>query len=260
MTPRLKGRAAAIARYGGLRSFALRTLYSWLTMTMLYLFVWPLLVVYADAPAVPPEETPAGWYQLRLLPPLLVAAVATWLWRLSPVPVATLDPRGALALFRCGRVWPQVLVFLLGMCVVVGGFMLAHDPPGALKLLLLTLAETLVILVLTSGYLHGAFELLLEDRKPVAAALCATGLYAFLFGLRAALAVAGESGSGDEYVVAISAGIVVGALVGGVASWLRDRSGSLLPGVLALWLTFLLLALPEFYDEDAGARGHATSR
>src|SRR5687767_3082237 len=86
---RLKGRGAIGPRYGSTRSFVLRTLYSWLTLSMLYLFAWPLLVIYFGAPSVPPEETPANWYQFRLFAPLLIAAIVLWLWQLSPAPAGT---------------------------------------------------------------------------------------------------------------------------------------------------------------------------
>ena len=243
---RLKGRGAIVPRYGSLRSFMLRTLYSWLTMSMLYLFAWPLAVIYLDAPGVPPHETPADWYQLRLLAPVLIAALAAWLWQLSPAPAETTSLRRALALFRQGQVWPQALLFLLGTPLVLAGFLIAEDPAGGLKLVLVTLAEAAAIQVLTSGYLHAAFDIVLEDGR---AHLAAIGLYAAAFAIRASMVVAAEqSEAGGDYTLAIAAGIVVGAIVGGMSSWLRARSGSLLPGILALWLTFLMLGLGDFYE------------
>lgn len=242
----MKGREAAVARYGSERSFALRLLYSWLTLTILYLFTWPLLVIYADGPAVSPDDTPADWFQLRVLAPVLTALVAGWLWRLSPVPDGTLARERALAVFRQGQVWPQVMIFLLGTILVISAFLLLADPAGALKLILLTLAEALVIQIVISGYVHGAFEMLLHDRR---ADLIASGTYAATFGLRGILAAASGTGTtSGELVIALLAGAVVGALIGGVSSFLRDRTGALLPGILALWLTFLLLGMSDFYD------------
>jgi hypothetical protein len=243
---RLKGSGAIEPRYGSTRSFVLRTLYSWLTMSMLYLFAWPLMVIYFDAPAVPPEETPIDWFQVRLLAPALIAAVVIWLWQLSPAPAGTVARDRALALFSHGRVWPQALLFLLGTPLVLTGFLLAEDPGGAVKLALLTLAEALAIQALNSGYLHAVFELVLD---PARATLAATGLYAATFAIRASMVVAAEeAGTGDQYTLAIAAGVVVGALVGALSGWLRARSGSLLPGALALWLAFLILSLGEFYE------------
>jgi hypothetical protein len=243
---RLKGREAIALRYGSLRSFMLRTLYSWLTMSMLYLFTWPLAVIYLDAPAVPPHETPIDWYQLRLLAPLAIAGVAAWLWQVSPAPAGTMARSRVAALFTQGRVWPQAMLFLLGTPLVLTGFLVVEDPAGGLKLALLTLAEALAIQVLTSGYLHAAFEIVLEDGR---ANLAAIGLYSATFAIRAAMVVAAEQAqsAGGDYTLALAAGIVVGGIVGGIATWLRARSGSLLPGILALWLIFLMLGLTDFY-------------
>ena len=243
---RLKGRGAIVPRYGSERSFMLRTLYSWLTMSMLYLFAWPLAVIYLDAPGVPPHETPADWYQLRLLAPALIAVLGAWLWQLSPAPAGTLSRDRALALFRQGRVWPQALLFLLGTPLVLTGFLLVEDPAGGVKLALLTLAEALAIQILTSGYLHAAFDIVFEDGR---ANLAAIGLYAAAFAIRAMMVVAAEqSEASADYSLAIAAGVVVGVIVGSVSTWLRSRSGSLLPGILALWLTFLMLGVGEFYE------------
>lgn len=243
---RLQGREAIIPRYGNLRSFMLRTLYSWLTMSMLYLFAWPLAVIYLDAPGVAPHETPIDWFQLRLLAPVLVAVVATWLWHLSPVPVETLTRERTFGLFRQGRVWPQALLFLSATPLVLTAFLLIEDPAGGLKLVSLTLAEAVVMQILTSGYLHAAFDIVLEDGR---AHLAAAGLYAVAFAIRAVMVVSAETtAANDAYQLAIAAGAVVGLIVGGVSSWLRVRSGSLLPGILALWLTFLLLGIGDVYD------------
>jgi len=243
---RLKGRGAIVPRYGSMRSFMMRTLYSWLTMSMLYLFAWPLAVIYLDAPGVPAHETPTDWYQLRLLAPALIAVLAAWLWQLSPAPTETMSRRRAVSLFRQGRVWPQALLFLLGTPLVLTAFLIAENPAGGIKLALLTLAEALAIQVLTSGYLHAAFDIVLEDGR---AHLAAIGLYAAAFAIRASMVVAAEqSEAGGDYTLAIMAGIVVGVIVGGIATWLRVRSGSVLPGILALWLTFLMLGLGDFYE------------
>ncbi len=243
---RLKGRAAIVPRYGTTRSFMLRTLYSWLTMSMLYLFAWPLAVIYLDAPGVPAHETPTDWYQLRLLAPVLIAALAAWLWQLSPAPAETMSRTRALALFRRGRIWPQAMLFLLGTPLVLTGFLIVEDPGGGIKLALLTLAEALALQVLTSGYLHAAFDIVLEDGR---ANLAAIGLYSAAFAIRASMVVAAEQAEGGgDYTLAIAAGIVVGVIVGGIATWLRARSGSLLPGILALWLTFLMLGVGDFYE------------
>lgn len=241
---RLKGRAGAVARYGSVRAFAWRILYSWLTLTMLYLFVWPLLVLLTSAPGVAPEDTPTGWYQLRLLAPVLTAMAVAWIWRLSPVPAETAAPGRLRGLLRAGVVWPQALLFLAGLPLVLAGFLLAEDAPGALKLVLLTLAEAVVIQLVLSGYLHGAFDLLLSERPWLAA----VGLFALTFAIRGTLAAAAQETLPEgELLLAASGGIVAGALVGALSVWLRARSGSIYPGILALWLLLLLLGLGDFY-------------
>jgi hypothetical protein len=244
---RLKGEDAVVARYGSVRSFMLRTLYTWLTLTILALFTWPLLVIYADAPAVAPQDTPLGWFQFRLLAPLLVAGAAAWLWQLSPAPVETGSLRTALGLFQRGRVWPQLLVFLLGTIVVIAIFLLVEDTAGALKLLSLTFAEAAVIGIVISGYLHAAFDVVLHDDR---ANLAAIGLFALTFVIRGVVAIASEADvSQAELISAGIAGLIGGALIGGVVTMLRSRSGSIVPGILGLWLLFLLLGLSGFYGQ-----------
>jgi len=239
---RPKGQQAAELRYGSTRSFMLRTLYSWLTLTILYLGVWPMLVIYADAPSVDPEDTPLGWYQLRLLAPLLTAIVAAWLWRASPVPTSTGARARLETLIRTDRLWQQLLFFLLGTIVVVALFLLVADPGGGLRLLALTLAEAAVIGIIISGYLQGAFELITRTRV---AALAAIGLYALTFAMRATLAVAAQT-TGDV-PIALAAGLIAGGLIGAVACLLRAASGSIVPGILALWLLFLAIGLSAFF-------------
>jgi uncharacterized protein YciU (UPF0263 family) len=244
-TTRLKGEEAIVARYGSRGSFAGRLLYTWFTLTVLYAFTWPLLVLMTAAPGTAPWDTPLDWFQLRVLPPALIAVITAWLWRLSPVPHDPIDRSRWLSPFRQGRIWPQVLVFLLGLTVVISFMLVLENPSGALKLITLTLAEAAVIQMLVAGYVHGAFDLLL--RRPQSN-LPAILLFALTFGMRGALATVDEDVLAQEqFVVALSAGIVAGALIGLVAVFLRNRTGSLTPGIVALWLGLLLLALPDFY-------------
>lgn len=243
--PRPKGYDALTARYGSVRSFTGRLLYSWLTLTMLFLFPWPLAVLLAGATGQSSWETPLDWFQVRFIPPALVAVIVAWLWSVSPVPTDTMQRARLLAPFRTGRLWPQVMVFFLGMIVLTSVLMMLENTGGALKLTLLTCAEAAVITVLISGYMHSAFDVLLEDFRSGAPVVM---LYALTFGIRGALATATEEVLGqDQLFVALSAGIVGGALIGAAAVFLRNRSGSLLPGFLALWLLFLLLPIADFY-------------
>lgn len=243
---RLKGPAAARERYGSVRSFVLRTLYTWFTMTLLAQSAWPLLVLQLDAPGVAPADTPLDWFQLRLLAPVLVALLAAWLWRLSPVPHAALDVAPAMALMRRGRLWPQLLLILSGTLLLLLFFTLLEAPGGGLKLALLALAEAAVIQVLCSGYLQSLFGIFLPTWRP---AFLATVLYMLTFALRALLGVADEATVGSaELLAAALAGAFIGLLLGGISATLRARSSSLLPGTLFLWLVFVAFGLADVYD------------
>jgi hypothetical protein len=230
---------AAVSRYGGVRSFTLRTLYTWLTLSILFAFGWPMLVVYAGAPGVLPIETPGDWFQARFLIAAASAGVAAWLWRVSPAPTDTARPERALALFRRGRVWPQVMVFLLGTLVVLSSLRIIEDA-AAVKVVALGLAEALTIQIILSGYLHGAFDLLLEDYR---ASLATLALFALTFGIRALLASATDDDAGQDLLfVALLAGMALGVIAGGVSLLLRNRSGSIVPGILAHWLVLYVVA------------------
>ena len=233
-----KGLAAALTRYGSLRSFTLRTLYSWLTLTVLLTFSWPMLVVYAGAPnGVSPRQTPLVWFGARLLVALLSAAAAGLLWRLSPVPSAPADPARATRLFQrtSGRIWPQLLVFLSGLSALLLVLLLAIDPLGALQVALLGLAEALAIQTLLAGYLKGFFDLTLDDYRATVATLA---LFALTYALREGLDAA--SGSGD-FALALAAGGALGFLIGVISLWLRAKSGSLLPAMLTQCLLLYIL-------------------
>jgi hypothetical protein len=79
------------------------------------------------------------------------------------------------------------------------------------------------------------FDLTLDDYRATVATL---GLFALTYGMREGLDAA--SGSGD-FALALAAGGVLGLLIGGVSLWLRAKSGSLLPALLAQWLLLYIL-------------------
>jgi hypothetical protein len=122
---------------------------------------------------------------------------------------------------------------------------LVENPGGGLKLTLLALAEALVIQILLSGYLAGTFELLLPEGRP---AILTVILYGLTFAMRGALAAAAEETlPQSELVLAVFSGLLVGMLIGAGSLWLRARSGSIFPGILALWLIFVLLGLGDVF-------------
>ena len=236
---RPRGLDAAIERHGSLRAFILRTLYSWLTLTILFTFTWPLLVVYADAPSVIAEDTPGGWFQIRLLFALLTCIAAAWLWWVSPAPVDAGRPERALALLKRGKIWPQVIVFLAGLALLLSAVLILGDPAKGLKVASFGLVEALAVQILLTGYMFGMFAMVLEDSRAYLATL---GLFALTFAIRGGLASSTQDDLGqDLFIVAVAAGAVVGLAVGGVSLLLRARSDSLLPGVLLYWLLFYIL-------------------
>lgn len=239
---REKGIDAALWRYGSVRSFTLRTLYSWLTLTLLFTFTWPMLVVFAGAPAgVPARATPVDWLLARLGIATLIAVAAAFLWRLSPVPAAVAEPWRAIRLFTraSGRVWPQLMVFLVAMSMLLTLLLALDDPAAALKIVALGAAESLAVQLLLTGYLKGVFDVLLDDYRATIATL---SLFAATFAIRGGLAASTKANlGGDEFVVSLLAGALLGLLIGGASLWLRARGGSLLPGALAHLLALYIL-------------------
>lgn len=238
-TARPKGLDVAIARHGSVRGFTLRTLYTWFTLTILLTFTWPLLVVYAGAPTGPVEDLPGDWFQARLLLMALTAGASAWLWRISPAPTDVARIDRAIAVFRRGRVWPQVIVFLSGLVLVLSAVLVAADPAKGLKVVVFGLAEALAIQTLLAGYMHSVFEMTLKDARAYPATL---GLFALTFAIRGGLASSTHEDLGQElFIVAVAAGSVIGLAAGGFSLLLRARSGTLAPGVLAYWLVFYIL-------------------
>ncbi|RIK46593.1 MAG: hypothetical protein DCC58_02645 [Chloroflexi bacterium] len=237
--PRPKGLPAALARHGSVRSFVLRTLYSWFTLTILFTFTWPLLVVYFDAPAVSIDETPLDWFQVRFLLLLLTAIAAGWLWWVSPAPVEVANPERFTALFRRGKAWPQAIVFLVGLSLLLALLLVLENPAGGGKVVAFGLVEAALIQVLLAGYMQSFFELVLDDARSYLASL---GLFALTFAIRGGLASTTQDDLGqDLFVVALLAGAVVGLVAGGLSLFLRARSGSIVPAVFVYWLLFSIL-------------------
>jgi hypothetical protein len=73
------GRALGTGPLGGLKRYL-----RWFNLTMLQQALWPLLIAVASAPHVDLEETPTGWFLLRLAGPLLAVVVAFLYLRQRP--------------------------------------------------------------------------------------------------------------------------------------------------------------------------------
>lgn len=220
-------------------------MYTWLNLTILLTFGWPALVSFFGAPAGTPDETPAEWLLPRLMIPLVTGLLVARFWRTSQVPADVARPKAALRLFTAGQVWPQVVLFLTGLLVALAIYIVVVDPAAGLKVLLLGLAETLVIQMLVAGFVKSTFEVL--DAEPLRAFLICTGFFALTFAARSGIAAAQQSSPGEVSIMAATlAGVVAGGLVGAVTLFLRDRSGSLYPGVVAQLLVVAII--PVFFD------------
>lgn len=231
--------------YGSERWALLRTMYTWLNLTILLTFGWPALVSFFNAPAGTPDETPSNWFLLRLLIPIVTGVLVARFWRSSHVPADVARPEAALRLFTAGRIWPQVVLFLTGVLVALAVYMFVVDPAAGLKVLVLGLAEVLVIQILIAGFVKGIYEVL--DADPVRTFLICTGLFALTFAARSGIAAAQQTNPGEVSIMAATlAGLVAGGLVGAVTLFLRDRSGSLYPGVVAQLL--IVAVIPAFFD------------
>lgn len=231
--------ALMMTRYGTLRSAAGATLFSWINLTLLLTFGWPALVVFFDAPSVAIENTPLDWFVLRLGFVVTGALLTVVLWMLSPAPVAVATLRSVAGIARRGMIWTQAVLILTGISVLLSVLLLLADPDPALKVISFGLLEAIAVQTLLSGYMKSAFDVLVPGRQSFLSVL---GLFAAFFALRSfALAVV-ATGGGENEVLALLAGGVLGAVYGAVSLLLRDRSGSLLPGILLHWAALYLIA------------------
>lgn len=227
-----------IARYGSSRSAAGSTLFSWLNLSLLLAFGWPALVVFFDAPAVSIENTPDDWFALRLGVAAAGAGLTLLLWKLSPVTVHVATRRAIMGIFRKGIFWTQAVLFLAGVSLLLSALLLETDPGPASKVVSFGLVEAIAIQALLSGYMKSALDVLFPIRQSF---LYVLGLFAAFFGLRSfAFAVTAANG-GENTILALLAGGLLGVAFGVVSLFLRDRSNSLLPGILMHWIVFHLV-------------------
>lgn len=228
-----------IARYGSQRSAAGSTLFSWLNLTVLLAFGWPALVVFFDAPAVSIENTPLDWFALRLGVAVVGGGLTLLLWKLSPVTAQVATPQAVGDIFRKGIFWTQAVLFLAGVSLLLSALLLEADAGPATKVVIFGLAEAIAIQALLSGYMKSALDVLFTSWQSFIYGL---GLFAAFFGLRSFAFAVTAAGGGENTILALLAGGLLGAVLGVVSLLLRDRSGSLLPGVLLHWMVFYLVA------------------
>lgn len=233
-------RAHLLLAHGSERNALLRTLYAWLNLTLLLSFAWPALVVFFDAPVVSPANTPADWFTLRLAAPIIVLAVAGRIWWASGVPGFVAMPERTSGLFTGSIVLMQVQVFLIGLTIVLGLILLLSDASAAAKVLGLGLCEALAIQVIIPGYVKSALEAL--EAAPRRAFWICVVLFGIVFGLRAALAAAIQPDAEAGFVLAAAIALAVaGMALGVVFVYLRDRTSTLLPGILLHWLVIAIV-------------------
>lgn len=229
-----------ILRFGSERGATLRALYAWLNLTLLLAFAWPLLVVFFDAPSATPANTPGDWFALRLAAAVLVVAIALRIWWASGAPRHVAARSGLRDLAGSGQLWIQVTAFLAILTVVLAVVLLLSDPSAAAKVLLLGCFEALALQLIVPGYVKTTFEALEAD--PRRAFWVCVALLALTFALRGALVAAVEPDAASEVV--IGAGIALGlagVVLGAAFVYLRDRTGSLLPGFLLAWLVLAIV-------------------
>ncbi|CAN5207431.1 hypothetical protein BH23CHL1_BH23CHL1_26140 [soil metagenome] len=227
-----------VARYGSPRSAVGSTLFSWLNLSLLLAFGWPALVVFFDAPTVSIENTPADWFALRLGVAVVGGGLTLLLWKLSPVTVYVATSRAVVGIFRKGMFWTQAVLFLAGVSLLLSALLLEADPGPAGKVVVFGLVEAIAIQVLLSGYMKGALDVLFPSRQSF---LYVLGLFAAFFSLRSFAFAVTASGGGENTILALLAGGLLGIVFGSVSLMLRDRSGSLLPGILVHWVVLHLV-------------------
>lgn len=228
-----------VARYGSPRSAAGSTLFSWVNLSLLIAFGWPALVVFAGAPVVSVENAPTDWFVVRLGIVALGAGVTLLLWKLSPVTVRVATPGAAAGIFRKGMFWTQAVLFLAGVSLLISALLFQADTGPASRVIVFGLVEAIAIQALLSGYMKSALDVLFTSRQSF---LYTLGLFAAFFGLRSFAFAVTAAGGGENTLLALLAGALLGAVFGAVSLLLRDRSGSLLPGVLLHWIVFHLIA------------------
>jgi hypothetical protein len=226
-----------IARYGSERGAIWSTLFIWVNLSLLLAFGWAAMVVAFDAPAVGVETLPADWFVLRWLIVTAAAGLTILFWRTSQVPTYSMSREAVEAIFQRGILWTQGTIFLMGVTFVLAALLLLANPQQAAQLLSYGVVEVFAIQALFTGYVKTAFDILLDRARGF---WIVTGLFAAFFGLQSMAIAITAVDAGQNYLLALIAGAFLGGAVGSVSLMLRDRSGSILPGILFQLLLFYL--------------------
>ena len=229
-----------ILRYDSERNALLRTCYSWLNLTLLMSFLWPALVVYADAPLVSVAHTPGNWFMARLAAPAAALVAGALIWRASGVAGYVAAPARLFEMRALGAVWVQALAFIVCLSFALAGVLLASEPTAALKVMLFGLVEAAAVQCVLAGYVKTTLETLGGRASRIF--WISAILFGIVFALRGGLAAAIQPDAGVGLIAAAgSAGAVAGVALGISFTYLRDRSASLFPGIVLQWLVVALI-------------------
>lgn len=229
-----------IARYDSERNAILRTLYAWFNLTLLLSFAWPALVVFFEAPLSSVANTPFDWYLLRVAAPVAVLIIGFRLWWASGVPLYVARPERIAELRSAGTILIQLFAFILLLAIALSIALLISDPSAALKVLIFGLIEAAAVQVVISGYVKTTLEAMEAQASRVF--WISVALFGVVFALRGGLAAAVQPDSVPSVVTGASvAGGLAGIGLGIAFVYLRDRTGSLLPGIILQWLIIALV-------------------
>jgi hypothetical protein len=231
-TPGIFERAVLGGRLALLRRFT-----RWFNLTVLQQAVWPLMIVLFSAPQVDIEETPFGWWLVRVAGPLIAATLAALycsrylrrFWRGNPAAYQS-DIRPVPA----GMLPTQLRYALLGLPVAV----------AVMRLLVGSADEALKVIVFGAVNV-AAFHLIHFGVVPMFYADRAHGLQvgAVLFGVSWALhdgmlVALSDDGS---WLLALGAGLSLGWVVAAVSLAVRRWPGGALTAAAAHYLVVYLV-------------------
>ncbi len=235
-----RAHAGLILRYDSERNAILRTLYGWLNLTLLLSFAWPALVVFFEAPLLNVANTPLDWFLLRIGAPATVLIVSARLWWASGVPGHVANPARVGDFRSLGPIWIQILAFIILLSLALSAVLLIDNPSHAAKVLLFGLVEAAAIQVVLPGYVKTSLETVGGD--PSRVFWICVFLYGITFALRGGLAAAIRPDSIPSVVAGASVGgLIAGLILGFAFVYLRDRTASLLPGIVLQCLVVALV-------------------
>lgn len=253
------GRALGTGPLGGLKRYV-----RWFNLTMLQQALWPLLIAVASAPQVDLEDTPPGWYLLRLAGPILAIIVALLYLRQSTVsfqtnngvilsrseksPAAAVASSAGMSGSRLGSLRPlispptnqrfaaaatQVRYALLALPIVIIVLRLVVGPADeAVKIIIFGLVNVAAYHLIHFGVVPWSFE---YHRQGL---LAGAVLFGLSWGLHNAL-MFGLSDGG--WLPGLAAGLVLGWVFGFGSLAIRQWPGGALTAAAVHFLVVYLI-------------------